>query len=264
VAPSEIDNQSALRAAFYSVARCPNVKFCLESGPSTHDCSDIVQYQVRTQNVKSYEDFQLPEPWTGQIDRAPILFVSSNPSIGDDNHSLGSTLDDDVWDSRQFVFGGGMKPYTVGGKYTTLPNGRRSRKSVQTWAEVLNRAQELIPDRPVVPGIDYALTEVVHCKSRKNFGVDRALKTCTGLHFEAVMEVAVAPLVVVFGKARAWVRQRYGIPANAGLSQSTIGGRPRIVTFLGAPGGPEPRTFGAVYSAELKRLREAVQAHQVR
>jgi hypothetical protein len=213
---------------------------------------------MQTRSLQSYDEFQLPEPWTGEIDRAPILFVGSNPSIGDDTHSLGATPDAEVWDSHHFVFGGGAKQYTFDGKYTTLPNGERGRRAVATWAGVRKRAEELIPDRPVVPGIDYALTEVVHCKSRSEIGVVRAMDECTKRHFETVMSVAAASVVVALGKARDRMRALYGIPKDKLLAQAVIGGRPRLVAFLGHPTGPEVRTFAAVYPAQLEQLREAV------
>lgn len=247
-----------LQQTFRRIARCPNVRLCLETDASSHPCSEIVHFQVAKFGVTSYEDFQLPEPWTGEIDRAPILFIGSNPSIGFDKHSLGSSTDHEVWDSHHHVFGGGLKDYTIEGKYTTNPDGERNLPHVATWAGVRKRAEELIPDRPVVPGIDYALTEVVHCKSLHEIGVNRALKTCTDLHFDSVMHVAVAPVLVALGKARDRIRQMYDIPNTPGIVEMEIGGRPRLIAFLGHPTGPEVRTFGAVYPTELRRLREAI------
>ena len=37
-------------------------------------CREIVSVQTGVV-------FQLPEPWSGQIDIAPLLFISSNPSL---------------------------------------------------------------------------------------------------------------------------------------------------------------------------------------
>lgn len=58
---------------FNSIARCPNVDRCLD-GDTHHPCSTIVQSQHAGK-----ADFQLPEPWRGQIDKARILFIGSNP-----------------------------------------------------------------------------------------------------------------------------------------------------------------------------------------
>ncbi|MGJ0493228.1 hypothetical protein [Methylobacter sp.] len=58
------------------IARCPNVQKCYNESTKYHPCSSI----VLTQNV-ALDAFHLPEPWNGEIDTAPILFISSNPSI---------------------------------------------------------------------------------------------------------------------------------------------------------------------------------------
>ena len=49
----------------------------------------------------------------GRVDIAPILFVSSNPSIGDDKHATGAAKDEDVWDSHHFAHGSGCRPYIL-------------------------------------------------------------------------------------------------------------------------------------------------------
>jgi hypothetical protein len=49
-------------------------------------------------------------PWIGEITVAPILFLSSNPSIGDDRHALGSSTDEALRDSHHHAFGGGTRP----------------------------------------------------------------------------------------------------------------------------------------------------------
>lgn len=56
------------------VARCPNVVHPL---PESHPCAEIVDVQSEVARGA----FQLPEPWRGDIARAQLLFVSSNPSL---------------------------------------------------------------------------------------------------------------------------------------------------------------------------------------
>jgi hypothetical protein len=68
----------SVRQVFDWVAHCPNVDRCLD-GDAHHSCSAI----VLSQHARK-ADFQLSEPWRGQIDKAKILFVGSNPSIGND------------------------------------------------------------------------------------------------------------------------------------------------------------------------------------
>ena len=244
---------------FTFVSRCPIARACVENKTLGHPCRKIVDYQATPKwGGAIYDTFQLPEPWVGQIDRAPILFVSSNPSIGDDRHALGSSSDEEVWDSHYYLFGGGKRRYTTKGKYKVTDDGGQG-DCVSTWAFVLQRAQELIPSRPVDPGIDYALTEVVHCKSQREVGVAEALDNCVERHFTAIMTQSVASLLVVMGQARRPVRRLTGIGADVRIAEVELGGRARLVVFLGHPTGSERRTFIDVYAEELPRLRRVVE-----
>ena len=58
------------------ITRCPIVKECLASPDPDHPCREIVQNQKQ-----SLENFQVPEPWSGHLKQARILFIGSNPSI---------------------------------------------------------------------------------------------------------------------------------------------------------------------------------------
>ena len=69
--------------------------------------------------------------------------------------------------------------YILDGIYTTAPSGERLQK-VAYWVAVRARARELIPE--AIPGRDYALTEVVHCKSEDEIGVFSASAECTSKH----------------------------------------------------------------------------------
>jgi hypothetical protein len=75
--------------------------------------------------------------------------------------------------------GGGRGTYTVDGVYTLDPAGNRSKRLVVYWSRARDRAQELILDRQVIWGEDYAMTEIVRCKSTQEVGVVAALEECT-------------------------------------------------------------------------------------
>jgi hypothetical protein len=245
--------------AFFSVLRCPNVRQCIETPRREHPCQEIVNYQLSLTGAQTYDEFQLPEPWCGQIDIAPILFISSNPSIGDDQRALGNCLDEDAFDSHHYVFGGGNRTYTADGVYTLDTAGLRSRRPVTYWSRARDRAQELIPDREVVWGSDYALTEIVRCKSKHEEGVLAALEECTARHFDRTMSVAAARVILAIGKARNLVRTRFAIPDDEMLAERIIAGRSRLIAFLPHPSGwePGPRSLSGLYTNDqLERMRE--------
>ena len=66
---------SDLRQLLGEIAHCPVAKAIrLGDSPVFVPCHNVVSLQAG-------KSFQLPEPWSGQIDTAPLLFVSSNPAI---------------------------------------------------------------------------------------------------------------------------------------------------------------------------------------
>lgn len=63
------------RSLLLEIARCPLVPVAAERG--SHPCHAVVSAQ---QSVP-LGNRHVPEPWSGMISSAPILFVSSNPAI---------------------------------------------------------------------------------------------------------------------------------------------------------------------------------------
>ena len=241
------------RAVFLSVARCPNVTLCMDTA-ALHPCREIVMHQANSSGKLSYEDFQVPEPWVGELDVAPILFVSSNPSIGDDRHAVGASSDEVLWESHHFAFGGGKRPYILDGIYTTTTSGDKLKK-VGYWVAVRARARELIADAN--PGRDYALTEVVHCKSTDEIGVASAAAECSEMHLDRVLAISPARVLIVLGKA---ARERLQGPDASkfpAIEERDIGGRRRLLVYLPHPSSwaAGPRTIAGLFPAQIDRLR---------
>jgi hypothetical protein len=61
------------------IARCPVLMQALTEPAFKTDCRAI----IGTQYQHGPNLFQLPEPWSGHITQARVLFISSNPSIDD-------------------------------------------------------------------------------------------------------------------------------------------------------------------------------------
>ena len=139
-----------------AIVRCPEVgRARADTG---HPCHGVVCFQGQTADA-----FQAPEPWRGHIDTAPILFLSSNPSIAEnDPFRASSSSDAEIIDYYQCSFdpdAGHISPSAY--------------NSVPFWRGVRARATEIL-GRDAVPGVDFALTELVHCKSTGEQGVARA------------------------------------------------------------------------------------------
>ena len=129
------------------IARCPNVQTCFDSG-EPNACRRVVAAQGLPRSRH-----QLPEPWGGHIETAPILFVGSNPSFNDSEKPFPrwGWADDkiEMYFTTRFDSG--------------LPN-------VRYWRVVRSIAKALLGEEPR-PGHDFALTEMVRCKSLNEKGV---------------------------------------------------------------------------------------------
>jgi hypothetical protein len=234
------------------IAHCSNVRQCLEEPGRMHPCRRI----VLSQQSKLLKEHQVPEPWSGNISKARLLFLSSNPSISDTElYPRWSWPEEKMRDYFSERFGKWIRD----GLYTLQQNGSYS-KSVPFWREVRARAAELY-ERDVKPGLDYALTEVVHCKSRNNDGVALAVDECANLYLDRVLSVSAAKIIVTLGSVAARVMaEKYRMVSDSRLhGPINLGGRDRFVVFLAQPGSNRPRKFASCLSTDdLALLRAAL------
>ena len=240
------------------ICRCTEIQSCLE-GDLDHPCGKI----VISQNVRSVEKFQVPEPWSGRIKTAPILFISSNPSIADDEpFPRGHWNDMDIVDFFQNRFGGGEKHWIINGTKSLREDGSYGRATM-FWAGVKGRARELLEREPI-PGVDYALTELVHCKSRQELGVAEALEICVALYLKKVISVSGARILVGLGSlAKEVLSQELSLPQEKNvIPPIVIEGRQRMISFLPHPNAWKDKTFEKVLSTEeLSKIREFLDTH---
>lgn len=239
------------------IVNCHHARKCREDSTAENPCRTIVDYQ----NTLGLDQFQVPEPWSGQIEKAPILFLSSNPSISSDEiYPTWECSSKDVHDYFNYRFGGGSETWILNGTKSLLKDKTYSR-SIRFWAAVRQRAIELLqPD--VIPGVDYALTEIVHCKSRDEIGVKQAQEQCVQAYLRRVLELANARVIVVLGsRARQAIQSQFNISAEQAISEPMkIGGHERLFTFLPHPNARGYRSFAkCLQSDELERLRAFLQ-----
>jgi hypothetical protein len=197
---------------------------------------------------------QLPEPWRGRIELAPILFVSSNPSISRHNGALQPHRKHDQrvlehpslrraghpkwdWQGEEIAdhYEASFDLHVADNTRNVLADGTLTRPT-PFWVAVEAHAQRLLPGRPVRAGVDYVLTEAVRCKSKGEGGVAPALSTCAGRYLEETLRQAAATVVLVLGSqaARAF-ESVFGIVRTRGVRQARLGDRPRLVAFLPHP-----------------------------
>ncbi len=124
------------------------------------------------------------------------------------------------------------------------------------------RAGELL-NRDAISGVDYVMSEVVHCKSVAEKGVWAALDECAGRYLRRVVEHAAARVIVCLGEVADYaVRREFGLPKSVpACGPVRVRRRDRYFTFLPHPNARKPRTFErCLPPRELRRLRELLTA----
>lgn len=242
-----IDKSAELLA---EIVQCPNITSVLAC--NLHNPCEKV---VRSQGVSNLDYFQVPEPWNGDIVQAPLLYLSSNPSVSDvEEYPAWSSSDELIHDFFVHRFGGGIKAWVKSGKHGLARDGSYL-PATAYWSEILNRSKELF-GRDARPGKDYALTEIVHCKSRNMIGVASALDECSKRYLNKVLEISGADIIALIGKK---VGDRFRSALKVSDDTKLVGprslaGRERLILFLAAPGSNKPRVINKVFTSDEIRL----------
>ena len=222
-----------------AINRCPEVTKARAT--PNHPCSQIVGSQQAWA-------FQSPEPWRGHLETAPIIFISSNPSIsGEESFPPINWTDEQVVSHYQGCFDSDVPgPYQIDAK---------AFNRVQFWREVRGRATEIL-GRVAVPGADFALTELVHCKSKREFGVEKALPLCTRKWLESVLKQSCAKVLVVLGKhAETACSGLWSLEPRRKVHLGvTLYGSDRAIVFLPHPNARQKRNLGS-HTTEREQLR---------
>jgi uracil-DNA glycosylase len=276
-----------VRQLAVEISRCPQVPLAWDD--KAHPCNKV----VNCQRDSGLADFQRPEPWMGGLATAKVLFIASNPSISDDPsdkreaYPTMSTSDEEAGEfftrrfdpDRQPVFATFNHPtepnfltVSIDGAYRNGVN--KPKKPQETWTAIHNRAVELLGPN-AHPHHDWALTEVVHCKSRNETGVKQAAAYCAEQWLERIVAATPARVIVAlggFGRDR-FARQLEECPPAFGSGTgyrgmapqqrmirdsfvSTIGDQRRIVVFNFRNGSSYPQRLPEVFGDRfLSRLR---------
>jgi hypothetical protein len=257
-----------------SVARCRDVE--LARADPAHPCSTIV-----SQQSPDPASWQVPEGWAGALSTGRIVFVSSNPSISEagdhqsgthvERYPRGDWPDEEIADFVMHRFDSDRGWATADGRFLR-EDGTYSPKPVAFWSGVRKRASELL-ERTADPGRDYVMTEVVHCKSKKERGVAEAAAHCAQWHLDTILAATAAPVVVILGaKARNLLHTPWALPPgfgqkatvgtdeNANLARRHLGGHDRLVAYAWHPSGMTgPKSMVGAYPQHLQDLRDVAQ-----
>lgn len=217
------------------IARCDNFTLCRNS-----ECYKIVEFQKQIEK-------QLPEPWNGDIENSKILFVSSNPSINENEiYPLESWKDIDIIDFFQNRFSD-SKDYVKNFLYPKHKNGY-AQNWVRYWGFIRSISRKLFDRQNVIPGVDYALMEIVRCKSHSEYGVSEALDVCTEKYLNRTLALSKAKLIVAIGdKSRDILNQKLNIEFRENAhTEKVIEGINRVIFATPHSNARKKRTLEAI------------------
>lgn len=208
-----------------SICSCPEVNAAL--GNKSHPCHRVVSVQEEMVATDA-QMRQRPEPWIGNIETARVLFLSSNPGLSDDpniaereDFPTYKVSDDAAGNFFVNRFNQANTPVHATFNHPTEPNflvrcvdgnyrsGMKQQKRPQaTWQGIHDHAMAILGDE-CDPNKDYALTEIVHCKSKMAAGVEEASSHCVDKWLLPIFELSQAKIVFVMGSK---VRDFFAIP----------------------------------------------------
>jgi hypothetical protein len=202
-----------LKKLALDISSCCEVSKALTD--STHPCHKVVDWQAKKWSpaIHQIEDSRMhrPEAWTGDLNSAPIVFLASNPSFNPDesfpdwsrNWNQDQTID---FATRRFIEEGerafGAIDSGPNRDKTYLSSGELSENSVAYWREIRGRVAELLGKQTseVSAHDDFVMTELVHCKSFDEIGVDESLAKCSSRFLSGIFNLSPASLIIVMGK----------------------------------------------------------------
>ena len=173
----------------------------------------------------SKADFQIPEPWNGDIENAPKLFVGLNPGFLD--VELYPKLGNQYWtlangefdtakveDFFEHRFNSSYKYVQYPNKTKIVPEDYKSLKGRTFWAYVKSIADKILNTSNSNPGVDFAITEIVHCKSKNIACIPaKCYEECLNKHFDNILSIAqnLKFKVIIGQPARERISKHFGI-----------------------------------------------------
>lgn len=236
------------------ISRCRNICGCFSSDNSDNPCCGLIE----SQNVSSIDDFQIPEPWSGFIETAPILFISDYQRLNrEEEYPLYSWSDYHIENFFKNRFSGGQKVWVKDGLYPLLKSGQHSAVWNRFWSASKNRAIELYRRADAVPGIDFATTAAVKCPNINNKQDKSAEKECAQLYLQRLINLSGASVIVAFGDiVTNIICSIYGFRNDKKVTGPVaVNGVLRCFAFLPHHNAKGPRTFGETFAlSDLDKL----------
>lgn len=196
-----------IRRLALDIAGCSEIKTAAIN--ASHPCHDVAS------KSRQGDSRQLPEAWVGNLGTARLMILSSNPTISEhadprkqELFPLG-TWDmrgehpewplDRVADFQTNRFDQNReKAYVLPDTRFLTTSGEYVSKTNKYWLQSFRIGKEIFQNSFSMEQ-DILLTEVVHCKSKGEFGVPQAVSTCGNLYLNRILNLSPARIIVIAG-----------------------------------------------------------------
>ncbi len=268
------------------ISHCDEIPLALKK--FRHPCHLVAS----SQNPAEPGGRQLADAWSGGLATGRVLFISPSAAINEDPSKKREDFPTQSWSLERageyftHKFDQSRQPIICTFRHPTKPDfltrsldGRYrggvggSHRQQKSALGIHERAVELLGDH-ADPQLDYAVTDIVHCKSTKGAGALQASTHCLNKWMDRTLELSPANLIVVLGaKSRSWFALRWlmNAPKDFGYSVGyeelspiarakrdmfveKCGDRNRVVLFNGHPTFKGLRVLQDVYGKKVLGL----------
>lgn len=196
----------------------------LDNAPDPNkDCNPL----YASQSCNNAQDFQIPEPWNGDIINAPILFVGLNPGFTSDElypkigdpywvqkpDTLDASKVEDFFENR---FNGVYVEHSNGQRFSIMTTSKQFRvlRGRTFWGYIKSIADKILNTSNSNPGVDFAITEIVHCKSKNIACIPaKCYEECLNNHFDNILSIAqnLKYIVIIGQQARNRIAKHFSM-----------------------------------------------------
>jgi len=222
-----MSKETEIKKLLEEISHCKIAKAYFLNNERGVPCKIIIEFQ----GASEIKDFSVPEPWSGDVLKAKILFVSLNPGIGE-----GEIAPKWDWDLSEIdsLFTNKFINGIVSGKYGLYAKGVE--RSISSWNQIRNTTLTLFKLEHTLDNCEkvvrenyFALTDIVHCKSRESIGISETVKNECSKYLRKILSLSVAKIIICLGvKVKEYFMEQYEIEES---KRTEIEGKERWVIF---------------------------------
>ena len=247
------------RKLLIDICRCPNIKDVLINKNFNNPCFQT----VKSQNV-DFDNFQVPEPWSGDITQANIVFLLCNPSISEnENFPTHKNKDEELEDFFINRHNGNRPGKFIDGNIVVYANNKT--KVNRTLSEIKKIAEHIF-GKKCKPGKDYAQLEITHCKTLNKLGMSKnSTNECVSKYFLKTIKFIKAKLIVSCGTdSLDTINKKFNLNARmhdliGPIDFLNNNQNLKYIAFIGQPGSSIKRTGSEAINGEnLVKIRNLI------